>query len=712
MDQGWRALVSARAAACSGATPTIVSNSISGAADDASRLHRQLYADCVQLLYRHAPGGLIVSAFAAILMAILGRRLQDDSRYLYWLLLILSVLGLCALDLRLRQRQGARVHARAPLWMLRFSTGKLATSVGWAAFAMLFLPHMDALGRTTSAFICAALATGAVATLASVRTLAWSYCLLMLAPPSLILLGQSNTAEVVFGGFCVVYAAAMLYAIQSAHRAIWRSLSAFRENARLRSENQRRREEMERLNAELAAMRAGLNSINATLEATVRRRTQELEQLATCDPLTGLANRARLQQVAEQACREARNGGPSVAVVFVDLDRFKQINDGLGHSIGDEVLREIARRLSAVCDDASTVTRWGGDEFVVLRIGNDIAALQALAESLVERLSQPILIDGRAVSVGASVGIAMWPMHGEDLDTLIRNADIAVYRAKEDGRGRVRLFRADWGAAVIARSAMAHALRGALESGRLQLVFQPIVALQRDRISGYEALCRWDDPHYGPVSPSTFIPLAEESGLMPALGAWVLRQACDIAQRSEVIAGGGVYVNLSATQLQDEGFVAQLDRILAETGLAPACLGFDLPQQALASDGEALHATLRALRARGVRLSLDHVGDGLASLNLLRQIGVDSVKMDCAVINPLGELRDALIGAMVSLGRAVRVEVVVEGVENLADIPRLAELGVQQVQGYAIAGCLPAGDTLERAPEHWRELAERLATAG
>lgn len=428
-----------------------------------------------------------------------------------------------------------------------------------------------------------------------------------------------------------------------------------------------------------------------------RRLTTRLASLALHDPLTGLGNRRLFHERMARALEDCPPATGAPAVLLMDLDNFKAINDSLGHGTGDEVLRAVGERLAACAPPAATVTRLGGDEFAVLLAGAggpDEAG--AVAGRLLRALDAPIPVRHLTLNVGASVGIALWSS-GEDGEALLRNADVALYRAKAGGRGRAQLFDASMHAAVVEGVRVETELRAALARGAFELHYQPLVDLRTGRASGVEALVRWPHPTRGLLAPEAFLGIAEETGLVVPLGRWVLRAACREVAGWAAPPGEkppSVGVNLTAAHLAQDDVVEDVAAALREAGLAPERLMVELTENALMSDAEANLRTLAALRALGVRLAVDDFGTGYSSLSYLRHFPIDDLKVDRSFITGLGRDRvgTELARVIAGLGHTLRLNTVAEGVETADQYARVRALGYAMAQGFYIARPLPAAD--------------------
>lgn len=418
---------------------------------------------------------------------------------------------------------------------------------------------------------------------------------------------------------------------------------------------------------------------------------EQLKYQAFHDPLTGLANRALLRNRAGQALVRANSRGMRVALFLLDLDGFKLVNDTLGHGAGDRLLVAVGGRLVAALRPGDTVARLGGDEFAMLVEETEEQTAAAYAQSLLAAFSTPFEERGKELVVGASIGVAISGEHARSTDELVRNADLAMYRAKAAGKGCVRLFEPGMYHDMASRLDLEAEMRRALTDGEFELHYQPTVALDTGRISGVEALLRWQNPGRGMISPARFIPVAEETGLIVPLGRWVLRTACRQAKAWQMLAPErqhlSVAVNLSVRQLRDAGLAADVEQALAETGLAPFSLVLEITESIFLESTPATVDTLHRLRALGVRLAIDDFGTGYSSLAYLKRFPMDILKIDQSFVRALGlDDRDHdLMQGMLELARVLRLGAVAEGVEREEQREVLRRLGCPMAQGYLFA---------------------------
>jgi diguanylate cyclase (GGDEF)-like protein len=421
-----------------------------------------------------------------------------------------------------------------------------------------------------------------------------------------------------------------------------------------------------------------------------RRSEAKIAHMAHHDALTGLPNRVLLNQQLEQALTRVKRG-EMIAAHFLDLDHFKNVNDTLGHSAGDKLLTIVAERLRTLVRETDTIARMGGDEFAILQVGvAQPADAGAIALRVIEVVSEPYDIDGQQVIVGTSVGIAIGPNDGVNPDQLMRNADLALYRAKGDGRGAFRFFEPDMDAEMQERRTMERDLRGALAAGQFELHYQPIVNLETNEISAFEALMRWSHPDKGMIPPSTFIPLAEEIGYIVPLGEWAIRDACATAATwpDEL----KVAVNLSPAQFRSPGLVQVVVGALAASGLPPHRLELEITETILLQDNEATLAMLYQLRELGVLIAMDDFGTGYSSLSYLQSFPFDRIKIDRSFIKNLGAGSGAIniVRAVVAMAKGLGMATTAEGVETSQQRQSVTSEGCTEMQGYLFSKPLPA----------------------
>jgi diguanylate cyclase (GGDEF)-like protein len=444
-------------------------------------------------------------------------------------------------------------------------------------------------------------------------------------------------------------------------------------------------------------------------EINSRQRAQNrLAYLASHDALTALPNRTIFNERLTAEMREARRRGRKLALLYIDLDNFKDVNDTLGHAVGDTLLQQVAARVEAELLAGETVARIGGDEFALLQVDpEDAAQPGAMGERVLAALQKPFEIDGRPIFIGASIGITLYPDDAESAELLHRNADLAMYRAKSDGRNRCHFFDETLNQEVHRRSMLEQALREPSLMSQLYLVYQPQVDVRTGRVSGVEALLRWQHPDHGLISPHEFIPVAERSGMILQIGAWVLRESCRQAAlwRAKGLPPLTMSVNVSTLQFRVGNMPALVAQVLEETGLPAAALELEITETGIMHDMNTAAETLCFLHKQGVSLAIDDFGTGYSSLSYLRRVPVNRLKIDQSFIRDVTTSEDAAVVAatIVQLAHSLRLQVVAEGAETEAQAEFVRKAGCEYVQGYFYgkpleAAMIPALLTIPAVP--------------
>jgi diguanylate cyclase (GGDEF)-like protein len=446
--------------------------------------------------------------------------------------------------------------------------------------------------------------------------------------------------------------------------------------------------------------------------AAIAAGEKRLRHLAMHDPLCGLPNRIFFGERLEAVIEEVRAGSSPAAVFYIDLDHFKDVNDTLGHPTGDELIRNVTLRLSHTLRGDDLVARLGGDEFAVISsIGDDPARMMNLAQRLISALCTPYSINGQNIVIGASIGIAVIDRNCAGAAEIMRHADIALYRAKSEGRNRACTYDDVMDMELSNRKLLETDLRQAIEQEGLRLHYQPIVNKSGEQVIAVEALCRWTHPVRGEIPPSEFIAIAEHSGLIIPLGAWVLRRACLDGREW---TGINVAVNVSPLQFRQVGFVEAVERTLAETGFDPKRLELELTESVLLGNFATVEAAMLRLKALGVRVALDDFGTGYSSLLYLRRFPFDKLKIDRSFVRSIEKAADAaaIVHAVVSLGRGLGMQVTAEGVETADQQLFLRAAGVHSMQGYRFGKAVAPAEISERLRAARAGDAEPSAAAG
>jgi diguanylate cyclase (GGDEF)-like protein len=471
-------------------------------------------------------------------------------------------------------------------------------------------------------------------------------------------------------------------------------------DAHLANRSARHAVKLGQLNVDLVKQATELLQTNEQLQVEVleRKRSEEqVQYLAYHDGLTALPNRSYFSKLLNHGISQALRHDRGLAVLFIDLDRFKHINDTLGHETGDALLQEVAKRIKSCLRESDTVARLGGDEFVVLL--EEIAdrdQIEVVAYKILSTLAKPFNSIGQEFHVTGSIGISIYPEHGQDEQSLMKNADVAMYRAKDEGKNNFQFYSEELNSNSLARLTLESGLRHALERNEFMLHFQPKVVFSSGQITGVEALLRWQHPDLGMIAPAQFIPLAEETGLIVAIGKWVLKMACaqGKAWLDEGLPPMNMAVNLSARQFSDENLLRDITSILDETGMEPRLLELEITESMLMQNVEKAIVTMRALNALGIQLAIDDFGTGYSSLSTLKRFPINTIKVDRSFIRDLpgGPDDKAITDAIIAMGRSLSMTVVAEGVETKEQAAYLRDQACDEFQGFYFRKAMPADE--------------------
>ncbi|MEZ5285127.1 MAG: bifunctional diguanylate cyclase/phosphodiesterase [Vicinamibacterales bacterium] len=635
------------------------------------------------MLYRQAPGAVAVT-LAVSTGLLVAHTPAFDPLALAWGGVML-LLAACRASLAWAFAHAALPHLSIRAWDQLYAAVVLLMGVNFGIWPVMFFPEASADERLLGGLVLGGMAGGAMAVLSARRWLALTYGALLLVPGGAALIALGGTPERVAGVLALVYWVAMVVSVSATNRSVTDALFLSHRNQQLLDETDRQRAAVAEANHELERTQEALEETNRDLEQRIVERTTDLERLAAHDGLTGLANRSQLVQLAQHFLDP--NAGP-LAVYFLDLDGFKEINDSLGHVVGDSVLREVAGRLMSTATEAVALARWGGDEFVIVaRRGPSADRDVQFAHALLGALRQPIYRDTLALRVDGCIGVAFWPEDGEDLDELIHGADLAVYAAKAAGTGQVRCYTDDLARVGRRQSRIKQALGQAIAARDpgLRVFYQPIFDAATRRIVSAEALVRWHHPLFGDVEPNEFIPLAEQSGDITALGQVVIDAVCRFAASVPAERLPTIAANVSAQQLRHPRFLSSVEHALSHAGLDPRRLTLELTESAFATDAEQLETMMHRLERLGIRFAIDDFGTGYSSLSYLQRLPARTLKIDRAFVAAIDGTGRPIVEASLSLAAAFGMEVIAEGVEEASQAEVLVALGVTRLQGYFLA---------------------------
>lgn len=621
--------------------------------------------------------GAVLSASLIASGALLVVFLDHPARpllYCWWALSLGVLVARGVNYLRWRARRDTDFDGAAAI--RSFGAGSLASAMVWAAFPVMFFSEATAVQRMAMAFVFAAMAGGGALILAPTRKISLIYLCFLLVP-QIVLFGFAGTRlDITVAILSVGMLLMLAHSAVAARQTTTTALKLSRENRRLAEESMARQDALQRL--------------NLTLEDRVRERTTQLErevdaresyaaqlqELALRDPLTGLLNRRALAEEMPAMLARASRSGAGVQILFIDLDRFKDVNDVQGHYVGDQVLLELARRLRRTLPESALVARWGGDEFLVAVPGGvSLNHAGAIRNAIME----PVTVREQEVRLDASIGISLFPSQGDNVEVLVRQADVAMYQVKLKGRSGALVYHPEMGEALRRRHELGQALREALANDRMNIAYQPVVPESSGHTLKMEALLRWSHPQRGMISPAEFVPVAEDAGLIGKLGHWCLAQACREAMRWE--GGTIVAVNVSALQAMSGELLINVADALAASGLPPHRLELELTESVFAHDFAAIARVFGALREMGVRIAIDDFGTGYSSLSYLYRLPIDGIKIDRSFVRDVEHSGEQLLRAILGMARGLGFTVVAEGVETATQRQMLRRMVVDYIQG-------------------------------
>ncbi|MEO6697684.1 MAG: EAL domain-containing protein [Gammaproteobacteria bacterium] len=655
---------------------------------------RQIFAERVKVLYRLSyPTSLLTAGVVSGLYAVLWKTLDNTVLYL---LLLIVVITVARVLLTKTFYSAAPLPARAAHWAKLFALGSTSAGFAWGLLGLALLPEHKSVYEVLAILVTVGVASAAVVPLSAFRSIYVAFLLPCTVPVTLGFLLQGDSEHLSLATLMLVYMGGITSSSFLVNRGIV-------ENIKIRYENRNLAQEL--------ALKRQVETINHELKTEISERQHAEERiwhLAYHDTLTGLPNRMLLQDRLSRALTYAQRRQGMIGILFIDLDRFKTVNDSLGHGMGDRLLQAVAERLLTTVRSGDTVARRGGDEFVLVlpEIADPGAAVQ-VASHILESLSRPFKLDKQVLYATPSIGISIYPEDGEDVDTLLKHADIAMYAAKEAGRARHQRFLPKMNQHAQELLSLESRLRRAIERSELVLHYQPEMHLLRGNIVAVEALVRWQHPDLGLLTPDRFIQIAVDSGLIVPLGEWVLKKAC--AQLKEWHASGQpklrVAVNVSANQVKQDNFVELVLRVLQDVDLEPKYLELEITEGVLMDDTSRTLNILQELHSLGVRIAIDDFGTGYSTLVYLKRFPIDRIKIDRSLVTNISvERRDeaAIASAIIAMAHSLKLEVVAEGIETREELDCLISLLCDEGQGFYI--CCPL--TVERCTEFLKSHAE------
>ncbi|WP_340678497.1 EAL domain-containing protein [Paraglaciecola sp.] len=622
-----------------------------------------------------------------IAASVLAFSFMSDSTYdakITWWGIIVGLLSLRIIDTVIWYMQNRHVrtpNGRLALW--RFSFGCILTAIAWGVYPVYFFDKMEIVEFSTTAIIISALAGGSTTVLAGSRHLSIIFTVILVIPFSIVGLSSVDKSHYSLGFLGIFFCAIMVITGMKMARFTLEAIKLKNVNFKLLDELKNNKDQASIVNLELKQATTQLNSVNRDLEQEVIKRTEKIFQLSNLDTLTGLRNRTAFTAELDNLIEKSVHNGNPVALLFIDLDGFKKINDTMGHQVGDRTLIAVANRLAAF-SDANRCGRWGGDEFLVALSYSDQDTAMSIACAMMTSIAQPINVNGNELYLSASVGIALAPVHSLNAADLIQLADLTMCEQKQLGIRKPRVFSTELKSKIEASQLILEGLQHALEKKQLYLCYQPIQCAKDNTTWSFEALLRWNfDGKF--IGPDVFIPLAEKSGLIKEIGAWVLNRACMDAIHWQFNQTAAVSVNVSVIQLMDDGFIRLLDNILRSSGLPPERLHLEITESTFVDNEKKIRTQLKEIQSRNIHVSIDDFGTGYSSLSQLQTLPVNYVKIDKAFVDNIEGKGDAIIRATLFIARELNCKTVAEGVETREQALALSAMGVDFLQGYYFA---------------------------
>jgi len=609
---------------------------------------------------------------------------QNREAKLMWLALMASILTLRFVDFIVwitHSSKQAKPSGQLGLW--RFSVGCILTAMCWSAYALLFFKSMDIIEFSTTVIIIAAMAGGSSTVLSGSQYLSAVYSIIMLLPISIMGLLAEQDYRNLLGILGLLFCATMVLSGLKSSRFTRQAVTTKNEYAILASELAEKNSEVYNTNKMLKEATDKLNEIKVGLEQEVKKRTDKIFQLSNLDELTGLTNRNAFTRELENLIEKTVDSESSVALLFIDLNGFKKINDTLGHQVGDLTLIEVGNRLAAFTEQ-NRCGRWGGDEFLVALPYSSQETATSIASAIMTSIAQPMAIAGNELHLSATIGIALAPVHSLNAADLIQLADLTMCEQKQLGLRKPRVFSTELKSKIEASQIILEGLQQALDKKQLYLCYQPIQCAKDNTSWSFEALLRWNFNGQF-IGPDVFIPLAEKSGLIKEIGAWVLNRACMDARHWQFNQLAAVSVNVSVIQLMDDGFIRILDNILRSSGLPPERLHLEITESVFVDNEKKIRAQLEQIQSRNIHVSIDDFGTGYSSLSQLQTLPVNYVKIDKAFVDNFENKGDAIIRATLFIARELNCKTVAEGVETKEQAMALSAMGVDYLQGYYFA---------------------------
>jgi diguanylate cyclase (GGDEF)-like protein len=648
-----------------------------------SELHSLNAKDALILLYNNALGGICISFVASFVLAFsFGDSVTSDLKKSWWI--VFNMLMLVRLvDALIWKFYLSKKEYDSGAAITRFSFASILTALCWSALPLLIFEQMSIVELATFFIFLSAFASGSSALFAANKYLAIVYGMILIAPISLFALLSAEEYHQLLGLVGLGYTVVIIIAGIRSGRFTQEAINAKNQHTCLVEQIEQEKIDTAQVNQDLKDTTTELNEVNASLESEVKKRTEKIYQLSSLDPLTGLMNRKAFTAELQKLTQKSVESDKPLALLFIDLDGFKNVNDTMGHPTGDRVLIEVTAKIKAFSDE-NKAGRWGGDEFLVALPYSDEETAKAIAKAIITSISQPFQVNSNELHLGAAIGIAMCPAHSDSATELIQLADLSMCEQKAIGSNQPRLFSADLKQKIEESQRLLNGLQHAIEKKQFYLCYQPIQCAKDNYSWSFEALLRWDfDGQF--IGPDIFIPLAEKSGLIKEIGAWVLNRACMDANQWQHNQQAAVSVNVSIIQLMDDSFIRLLDNALRSSGLVPERLHLEITESVFVDNEKKIREQLDLIQARNIHVSIDDFGTGYSSLSQLQTLPVNYVKIDKAFVDNMENKGDAIIRATLFIARELNCKTIAEGVETKEQAMALSAMGVDFLQGYYFA---------------------------
>jgi diguanylate cyclase (GGDEF)-like protein len=634
-------------------------------------------------LYDNGVLGIFINALASSLMIFGLSNAETHSNRLIWWFSISTILLLRLCDLVEWKIQSSKLRSSGLLGIQRYAAGCIATAIAWSLYIFIFYNQLSNVELLFAVIVMSSLAGGSASLLAASSFTAISYSVILLLPISLIGLFAEQEHRQLLGILGLAFVLVIVFSCVKSSSFTLDAIYQKNLNALLVKEMEKEKNHVAKANQELEFTTSQLSQVNINLEDEVKRRTDEIFQLSNLDPLTQLVNRKAFTSDLEALIEQSVVKDCPLALLFIDLNGFKKINDTMGHKVGDSVLVQVTQRISAFSEN-NRVGRWNGDEFLVALPYSDQDTAMSIAKAIATSITQPMYVHGNELYLSASIGIAMAPTHSLSATELIQLADLTMCEQKKSDNKRPRLFSNDLKERVTASQIILEGLQHAMERKQFFLCYQPIQSAKDNVSFAFEALLRWDFNGKF-IGPDVFIPLTEKSGLIKEIGAWVLNRACMDANHWQFNQQAAVSVNVSVIQLMDDGFIRLLDNCLRSSGLAPERLHLEVTESTFVENKVKIRQQLEQIQARNIDVSIDDFGTGYSSLSQLQSLPVNFVKIDKSFVDNIEGKGEAIIRATLFIAHELNCKTIAEGVETKEQAIALSAMGVDYLQGYYFA---------------------------